>query len=104
MKIEFINLNETELEELRTFEEENFDYCILSIAKEGFDGVPDASLILDIIQTAASVIALILAWKERRTKDREECNSNGNAAKEVVIVIEHDPNNTKEIPLGEATE
>lgn len=104
MKIEFLNLNETELEELRILEKENFDHCILSIAREGFDGVADASLIMDVVQTAVSVISLILAWKERRTKNLKECNSNGNAAKEVEIVIVHNPNNTKTILLSEATE
>lgn len=88
MRIDFMNLNESDVEELRTFEKKNSDQCMLAITKDAFDGNALATLILTGIQTVVSVITLILTLKEINAAANKV---NGVDAKEVEIII-HSPN------------
>lgn len=103
MKIEFLNLNETELEELRTLEKENSDQCMLAITKGAFDGVAVAALIVSGIQTVVTVISFILQCKDRRAKEREANNTDGAGAKKVEIVIHSPDGRITHIELTDAT-
>lgn len=99
MRIELLNLNETELDELRTYETEHFDQCILTVTKGAFDGITAATLIFDAVQTVATIIPLIIMWKERRNKDPEK-----EIVEEVEILKYFPDGSYASIKLNNATE
>ena len=65
MTIRFRNLAETEVEDLRAFEDRHPEECILAITEAAFDGLEWISLILTAVDIITSLASLILSWKKK---------------------------------------
>lgn len=68
MVIEYYNINEREMCNLRELENKYADAVMLVITKAAFDGESMAELIVNGIPILVSVLELLLQWKEYRVK------------------------------------
>ena len=99
MTIEFYNLNEKELRDLRELEDKSPNEVMLKITKKAFDGYEMAQMLIDTVGIIVSIIGMIVQWKESRS-----CDDNGNAAKSVRIVVNHPDGKKYSIELENASQ